>query len=282
MDRLLRELLTNACKFTPARETIAIAASARMGWIQIKVTNSGVYIPPNELNCIFDKFYRVPNSDPWKYQGTGLGLALAKQLVVALGGSIWAESRSDWTSFVVELPYQENQEITKADLLMSYVAYYVSRGKQVISPFHGALPFEGLVYQYSGYHRDFCTFGSSYDSDTTSKNYTSRGMSIDSASRCQKAARLKNVRAAICQFLLPIKASITWLALVPPINQPCRSGKSLEVTNVEPAFTRIAVIGTPATNSNLLGEWLSLNGFEIAFLWTLRIFDRRCSLTLLI
>jgi PAS domain S-box-containing protein len=61
-------------------------------------------IPATELPKIFDKFYRVPNSDRWKQGGTGLGLALVQKLVEHLQGTIQVESKGGWTTFTVELP----------------------------------------------------------------------------------------------------------------------------------------------------------------------------------
>ncbi|MBI4785233.1 MAG: HAMP domain-containing histidine kinase [Oscillatoriophycideae cyanobacterium NC_groundwater_1537_Pr4_S-0.65um_50_18] len=158
LDRLLSELLHNACRFTPKGEQITVAASASAGRLQIQVINSGVEIAESELTRIFDKFYRVPTDDPWQHQGTGLGLALAKALALYLDGTIWAKHQSGQTCFTVELPCRESQEITYKDVLMSYVAYYLSRGKTVLSPRQGTLPFEGEVYHYWGYHRDFLDF----------------------------------------------------------------------------------------------------------------------------
>ncbi len=52
---------------------------------------------------IFEKFYRVPNADPWKQGGTGLGLALVQKLVEQLGGEIQVASGDGWTTFTVYL-----------------------------------------------------------------------------------------------------------------------------------------------------------------------------------
>ena len=75
---------------------------SRFLWLQVQ--NSGVEIPPTELPRIFDKFYRVPSNDPWKYGGTGLGLALVKRLVDHLGASIRVESGNDHVVFTIAFP----------------------------------------------------------------------------------------------------------------------------------------------------------------------------------
>lgn len=104
LDRILTELLHNACKYTPLGESIVLMARADENQVQICVKNSGVEIPIVEHTRIFDKFYRIPSSDPWKHGGTGLGLALVKRRVELIGGSIAVDSKSGWTSFVVTLP----------------------------------------------------------------------------------------------------------------------------------------------------------------------------------
>lgn len=104
LTRILKELLTNACKYTPTGEVITVSAQQVEERLQVVVSNSGVEIPAEELLRIFDKFYRIPMSDRWKQGGTGLGLALVKKSVTYLGGSIWAESDTGETRFIVELP----------------------------------------------------------------------------------------------------------------------------------------------------------------------------------
>lgn len=110
-NRIVTELLSNACKYTPAGETIAISASLTpagsiaqpINHLELTVMNTGVEIAPEELSRIFDKFYRIPNNDPWKHGGTGLGLSLVKKLVEQMGGSIVVESARQQTCFKVQL-----------------------------------------------------------------------------------------------------------------------------------------------------------------------------------
>ncbi len=104
LQRILTELLNNACKYTPAGETITVKASATEEIVRVSVSNSGVEIPPEERERIFDQFYRIPNNDPWQYGGTGLGLTLVKKLAELLQGSIYLESEEGLTTFCLELP----------------------------------------------------------------------------------------------------------------------------------------------------------------------------------
>ncbi|MDJ0703311.1 MAG: MASE1 domain-containing protein [Leptolyngbyaceae cyanobacterium MO_188.B28] len=104
LERILTELIHNACKYTPAGETITLSAQLNGGGVQFRVTNSGVEIADDELPHIFNKFYRIPGNDPWKHGGTGLGLALVKKLVDHLGAAIWVESALEQTTFTLECP----------------------------------------------------------------------------------------------------------------------------------------------------------------------------------
>lgn len=111
INRIITELLSNACKYTPAGETISVAINLlqdattdkSISYLQITIVNTGVEIAPEELTRIFDKFYRIPNNDPWNHGGTGLGLALVKRLIEQMGGSIQVESANDQTRFIVNL-----------------------------------------------------------------------------------------------------------------------------------------------------------------------------------
>lgn len=104
VERIIVELVNNACKYTPPNHEILVAAEWMEPYIKLTVSNSGVEIPEKERSKIFERFYRVPQADPWKQGGTGLGLALAKKLVERLYGEIMVTSGNDWTTFVVHLP----------------------------------------------------------------------------------------------------------------------------------------------------------------------------------
>ncbi|MBD2101448.1 GAF domain-containing sensor histidine kinase [Leptolyngbya sp. FACHB-261] len=114
LERIVAELLNNACKYTPPGGTITVSVAPKPNTlglrpysakvVELKVVNSSMDIPASELVHIFEKFYRIPSSDPWKQGGTGLGLALVKRLVEQIGGQIRAKSQANETSFTVELP----------------------------------------------------------------------------------------------------------------------------------------------------------------------------------
>ena len=88
VERILTELLNNACKYTPQGENIDVRVELNTQTLKLTVANSGVELTNTELDRIFDKFYRIPQSDRWQHGGTGLGLALVKKQVEYLGGNI--------------------------------------------------------------------------------------------------------------------------------------------------------------------------------------------------
>ncbi|MDY7002979.1 MAG: CBS domain-containing protein [Cyanobacteriota bacterium] len=115
LGRILAELLNNACKYTQNGGEIKFIIECKQKksskkslkeippTIKFLISNPSE-IPETELPKIFNKFYRVPNADPWKQGGTGLGLALVKKLVEQLNGNILVSSSNGWTTFTVELP----------------------------------------------------------------------------------------------------------------------------------------------------------------------------------
>lgn len=99
IDRILRELINNACKYTPSGETITVSAQATISEIVLSVSNTGVEIPVEEQKRIFGQFYRIPNNDPWQHGGTGLGLTLVEKLLEILNASIEIASHDHQTTF---------------------------------------------------------------------------------------------------------------------------------------------------------------------------------------
>ncbi|MEN9270809.1 MAG: ATP-binding protein [Thermostichales cyanobacterium HHBFW_bins_127] len=105
LDRVVRELLTNACKYTPPQESIHLRVEQQGDHLQIRVINTGVAIPPELTPKIFEKFYRIPSQDRWKQGGTGLGLALVKQICQTLGATVTVENCPDpAVAFNIRIP----------------------------------------------------------------------------------------------------------------------------------------------------------------------------------
>ncbi|MEM9924278.1 MAG: GAF domain-containing protein [Cyanobacteria bacterium P01_D01_bin.50] len=102
LKRAINELLTNACKYTPAKERITVTTGEKGEIVFFGVSNSGVEIPAEEQESIFEKFYRIPSHDPWKHGGTGIGLALVKKLVELLGAKILLDSQAGQTTFTIQ------------------------------------------------------------------------------------------------------------------------------------------------------------------------------------
>jgi NtrC-family two-component system sensor histidine kinase KinB len=91
---VLTNLVTNALKHTDPGGTVSVRARADDGALLVSVRDNGHGIPPEYLASIFDKFVQVKQASESTPGSVGLGLAIAKEIVEAYGGSIWAESES--------------------------------------------------------------------------------------------------------------------------------------------------------------------------------------------
>ncbi|HEX9577001.1 MAG TPA: HAMP domain-containing sensor histidine kinase [Myxococcales bacterium] len=103
VERVFLNLLSNATKFTPPGGQVLVRLRAVGGVAQILVQDDGPGFPPEKAEQIFERFYQVDMGGTRRYGGTGIGLALAKEIVELHGGRIWAES-SGGARFTVELP----------------------------------------------------------------------------------------------------------------------------------------------------------------------------------
>jgi two-component system, OmpR family, heavy metal sensor histidine kinase CusS len=92
LHRLLFNLLDNAIKFTPAAGTVTVETACVDGNLSIVVKDSGIGIPPEHLPHVFKRFYRVDPARGGEVSGAGLGLAIARSIALAHGGSIEMES----------------------------------------------------------------------------------------------------------------------------------------------------------------------------------------------
>ncbi|MBL8113376.1 MAG: two-component sensor histidine kinase, partial [Acidobacteria bacterium] len=90
--QVLRNLLENAAAHTPRGGRVRLGAVAVKGGVEIAVSDTGEGIPPEAIERIFERFWRVDPSRARATGGTGLGLAILRSLVVAHGGSVAVES----------------------------------------------------------------------------------------------------------------------------------------------------------------------------------------------
>lgn len=89
VSQIVGNIVGNALKFTPEHGNVTLRAEANGNHVAIHVTDTGPGIPPNDIEHLFDDFWQARRND---HRGVGLGLAIAKGVVEAHGGMIWAES----------------------------------------------------------------------------------------------------------------------------------------------------------------------------------------------
>ena len=106
LQQVVWNVLSNAVKFTPAGGRVSIEVGAPDGVAELKVTDTGVGIPPAFLPFVFDKFRQADGSFTRQHVGLGLGLAIARHFIELHGGSIEARSAGEGAgaTFIVRLP----------------------------------------------------------------------------------------------------------------------------------------------------------------------------------
>jgi signal transduction histidine kinase/ligand-binding sensor domain-containing protein/DNA-binding response OmpR family regulator len=113
---ILKNLITNAIKFCDKNEKVIVHVSKIKTNLVIKVKDTGIGISNKHLPFIFDRFYQVENASTKKYDGTGIGLALTKELVHLMNGNIKVESQENvGTTFIMEFTIINNQQIESKD-----------------------------------------------------------------------------------------------------------------------------------------------------------------------
>ena len=105
LSQVMVNLLSNAIQHTPPEKEINTKISVNNQTAHVAVTNYGSWIPQEDLERIFDRFYRLDRSRNRDQGGSGLGLSIARSLISAHGGRIWAESdQGESTTFKFTLP----------------------------------------------------------------------------------------------------------------------------------------------------------------------------------
>ena len=104
-ETIIYNLVSNAFKFSPEGSVIEAEVIAHLHFVDIRFTNTGVSIPEDKLKFIFDRFYQVDETSSRSYEGTGIGLALVKELVELHNGEIKASSiEGKETTFEIRIP----------------------------------------------------------------------------------------------------------------------------------------------------------------------------------
>ena len=104
LAQVLGNLLQNAVRYTPPGGRIVVRAERRPADVLVAVSNTGPGIPAEDLSRVFERFYRVDKSRDRSLGGAGIGLAIVRQLVEAMGGRVGAESSGGQTQFWFSLP----------------------------------------------------------------------------------------------------------------------------------------------------------------------------------
>ena len=105
LEEIFNNLVTNAINYSPEGGKVEVTAQVLGEYMEIKVSDTGVGIDPEELPKIFDKFYRIKNKKTREVRGTGLGLAIVKGVVESHSGTIDVESVPEkGTTFRILLP----------------------------------------------------------------------------------------------------------------------------------------------------------------------------------
>lgn len=108
LHQVLFNLLDNAYRFTPTGGVVTVRAARENGALRVSVQDTGPGIPAEQLPLVFERFYRADPSRSREDGGTGIGLAIARSVVEAHGGKIWAESTvGKGSTFSFVLPADE-------------------------------------------------------------------------------------------------------------------------------------------------------------------------------
>jgi signal transduction histidine kinase len=105
IEEVMRNLVDNALKYSPEGGTITIHSRRDETQVLVSVSDEGIGIQPEDLERVFERFYRVDNKVGRSAGGVGLGLAVCRSIVEAHGGRIWVESTlGEGSTFLFTLP----------------------------------------------------------------------------------------------------------------------------------------------------------------------------------
>lgn len=134
LREVVANLVENAIKYTK-QGTVSIDVTGDDKEVEISVADTGIGVPAEDLPHLFQKFYRVDNSDTREIGGTGLGLYLSRRLVETMEGRIWAESQQgQGSTFFIAIPRISHQEaMERIETLQPATASMPSAAPEVVA-----------------------------------------------------------------------------------------------------------------------------------------------------
>lgn len=107
LTQVIDNIISNALKYSPEGGKVRFGMTVEEGFLLIQISDEGMGIPKENVDRIFDRFYRVDRARSREMGGTGLGLAISKEMINAHGGVIWAESKyGKGTTIFFTLPFE--------------------------------------------------------------------------------------------------------------------------------------------------------------------------------
>lgn len=114
LDRVFNNLVSNAVKYTPSGGRVTVTLARVDHEAHVSVEDTGIGIPEDAIQHLFEEFYRAPNARELDHEGTGLGLTIVKELVTRFGGRVAVQSTENaGTRFTVTLPLLDKQSQAK-------------------------------------------------------------------------------------------------------------------------------------------------------------------------
>lgn len=138
LREILNNLIENAIKYTKEGGAIWVNVRGDGDHVLVNITDTGIGISPDDLTHIFQKFYRVDNSQTREIGGTGLGLYIVKMRAEAMGGKVWAESSfGEGSTFYLSLPRLTFEEYERRKQIMANTEAMTAKQITGVNPMTG-------------------------------------------------------------------------------------------------------------------------------------------------
>jgi PAS domain S-box-containing protein len=250
LREVIANLIENAIKYTPNGD-VTIDVGGDTEHVTISIADSGIGIPREDQAHLFQKFYRVDNSDTREIGGTGLGLYLCRRLTEAMNGRIWVESEyKQGSTFFVELPRIDHEEATRLIESASLEQEHQNDPAPAVTPLYQSPAPEVAVQPVSAPEPPLTTPGTTTPIDPSELAYTNSPVETV----VQQLQSIGTPSQQIAQSAPPIPTPPSQQPATPPIYyQPERANvplASIEQNPAEYRRTRTDGVPIPPRNQN--------------------------------